>query len=242
MTQVFDLNGEERTLEWLAQMYDGCKVIPARIKPGDTQVWKLAAIYITEGPAVFKFEARRDGGPAVGQPVAFTYPNVENPNSSLPAVPYDNRWADRAVIDRTNDAGYYGAGLGIYYGPLYHGWILSSAPSDLLSGAGMKGSTEHRGPLHGVWVLEDVEPTHTTLRDALLYKGEKALLIQYNPTAALQKRIFADGFVPNSNEFSFAWPEGVSYVAQRAESLTTGEVRVYYCKKGNWDTVEFVTR
>ena len=38
-------------------------------------------------------------------------------------------------------------------------------------------------------------------RDKLLAAGAKAQVIQFNPQAALQKRIFADGFLPNSPEF-----------------------------------------
>lgn len=66
-----------------------------------------------------------------------------------------------------------------------------------------------------------------------------AQVIQFNPDAALQKRIFADGFVPNSPEFSFAHG-AVQYVAQRAEHLATGAVRVYYAQYGLWDDVRFV--
>jgi hypothetical protein len=51
-----------------------------------------------------------------------------------------------------------------------------------------------------------------------LTEGEKNQLIQFNPNAALQKRIFADGFVPNSKEFGIQ-VSGTSYAAQRAENL-----------------------
>jgi hypothetical protein len=110
-----------------------------------------------------------------------------------------------------------------------------------LSGTGMKGGTNHEGPLHGVWMLEDVEPEHATLHDALVWNAEKNQVIQFNPEAALQKRIFAAGFVPNSPEFDIEFRD-VAYVAQRAEHLGTGEVRVYYCKDGNWSAVQYVVR
>ena len=65
--------------------------------------------------------------------------------------------------------------------------------------------------------------------------------MQFNPNAAIQKRIMADGFVPNSQEFSLE-VGGRRYVGQQAENLRTGEVRVYYVQEGLWDDVKFVGR
>ncbi len=79
------------------------------------------------------------------------------------------------------------------------------------------------------------------LHEKLLAAGEQAQVIQFNPDAALQKHIFADGFVPNSPEFELE-VDDVSYVGQRAEALGTGEVRVYYVVKGHWDQVTFARR
>ncbi len=76
---------------------------------------------------------------------------------------------------------------------------------------------------------------------ALLAEGEQRQVIQFNPAAALQKRIFADGFVPNSPEFS-APVGGVSYTAQRAENLASGEVRVYYVAGSDWGNVQAAVR
>jgi hypothetical protein len=75
----------------------------------------------------------------------------------------------------------------------------------------------------------------------LLARGEANQVIYFNPDAALQKRIFADGFVPNSGEFRMTF-EGAEYIAQRAEHLGTGAVRVYYVRAGDWDNVRFVQR
>jgi hypothetical protein len=77
--------------------------------------------------------------------------------------------------------------------------------------------------------------------DILLAEGQRRQVIQFNPTAALQKRIFADRFVPNSSEFYLA-VAGVEYAGQRAESLSTGTVRVYYVPKGDWGNVRYVQR
>ena len=76
---------------------------------------------------------------------------------------------------------------------------------------------------------------------ALLAEGEARQVIQFNPSAALQKRVFADGFVPNSPEFSLT-VNGVAYAGQRAENLGSGVVRVYYVVVGDWGNVQTVTR
>lgn len=80
-----------------------------------------------------------------------------------------------------------------------------------------------------------------TLPAVLLQEAESRQVIQFNREAALQKRIFADGFVPNSPEFEVEHG-GVRYLAQRAEHLASGEVRVYHVKWGDWGNVTFVVR
>ncbi len=82
---------------------------------------------------------------------------------------------------------------------------------------------------------------HTGLREALVAAGRANQSIAFNPGAAIQRRIFADGFVPNSPEFSVE-SSGLRYVGQQAEQLRTGEVRVYYVQEGRWDDVQFVGR
>ena len=79
------------------------------------------------------------------------------------------------------------------------------------------------------------------LGDLLLAEAERQQVIQFNPNAALQKQIFAAGFVPNSPEFRLT-QTGTTWAAQRAEHLGTGEVRVYHAAVGNWGNVRFVTR
>lgn len=80
-----------------------------------------------------------------------------------------------------------------------------------------------------------------TLPQALVQRGDAAQVLAFNKNAALQKVIFRDGFVPNSPEFTLPF-EGKSYLAQRAENLDSGEVRVYYCEMGHFDKVEFVKK
>jgi hypothetical protein len=66
-------------------------------------------------------------------------------------------------------------------------------------------------------------------------------MIRFDPRAALQRRIFADGFVPNSPEFDVQI-NGVRYRVQRAEHLKTGKVRVYYAQVSDWSNVRFFER
>lgn len=245
MTKIFDLDGTERSAEWLAANYDGCAVLPANTE-GASEVWRLAAVFVTEGPALFKAETRRKAGPnvvpATYQPVAFTWPSLTVPSQDLAALPSNpHNWSDRGVLDRTNADGLVGFGLGPVYGPFYHAWVFSSVPSDCLTKTGMRGGTNHRGPLHGVWALEPVEPSHASLREALLWRGERAQVIEFNPAAAIQARIFADGFVPNSPEFEVTFG-GLLYIAQRAEHLSSGEVRIYYCRFNDWRNVLYERR
>ena len=60
-------------------------------------------------------------------------------------------------------------------------------------------------------------------------------------TASVQQRILAACLVPKSPEFEVEHG-GVRYVAQRAEHLGTGEVRVCYAPVSNDSDVAFVAR
>ncbi len=75
----------------------------------------------------------------------------------------------------------------------------------------------------------------------MLAEAEKHQAIRFNPNAALQKRIFADGFVPNSPEFPLLYA-GVNYTGQRSENLGDGRVRVYYAVTGQWYDVRYAQR
>lgn len=252
MTRVYDIDGTEKDENWLRETWEGCEVLKANIPQGVTEWWKLEAVYCTTGPATLKAEVRRDGHQADNQPVVATWPNLTNPSSDLELLPANqHKWAQRGVIQRTEASGLTGFGLGggkeydkqgkevETYGPWYSMWVFSSVPSDLLHNAGMMGGTNHNGPLHGVWVLTPVEVTYATLLEALQKTAQKEQRIQFNPDAALQKAIFAAGFVPNSPEFPLSFG-GVDYIGQRAERLDTGEVRVYNCPVGLYDQVTFV--
>ncbi len=79
------------------------------------------------------------------------------------------------------------------------------------------------------------------VQDALLTAATVNQVMRFNPTASLQRQIFADHLAPNSDEFDILC-EGASYRAQRAEDLATGKVRVYYCKVPDWMNVLYVER
>jgi len=79
------------------------------------------------------------------------------------------------------------------------------------------------------------------LEDVLLAEAKAHQVIQFEPNAALQRCIFADGFVPSSPEFDIQVND-VRYRAQRAEHLGSGKVRLYYAKAPDWDNVRFVER
>jgi hypothetical protein len=75
----------------------------------------------------------------------------------------------------------------------------------------------------------------------MLAEAERHQAIRFNPAAALQRRIFAEGFVPNSPEFAMPYA-GINFTGQRAEHLGTGRVRVYYAITDQWNDVRFVQR
>ena len=83
--------------------------------------------------------------------------------------------------------------------------------------------------------------TYPTLAAQIVGEAEKRQVIEFNPQAALQKAIFAAGFVPNSPGFETV-REGVRYIAQRAEHLNSGEVRIYFVKVGDWGNVAYQVR
>ena len=62
-------------------------------------------------------------------------------------------------------------------------------------------------------------------------------LICFNPEATIQRQIVQDGFAPNSGEFEMEFGPA-RYVAQQAEHLRTGKVRVYFVKRDQWQRVQ----
>jgi hypothetical protein len=101
-------------------------------------------------------------------------------------------------------------------------------------------SFEHLGGVvDRLEAFQELDPP--TLEDKLLATAAAEQVIEFNPRAALQKEIFAHGFVPNSPEFEVEH-DGVHYVAQRAEHMGSGEVRVYHVPVGDWSNVVYIRR
>ncbi len=91
-------------------------------------------------------------------------------------------------------------------------------------------------------MADDADTTQRAALSAqLIAEAAQRQVISFDPGAALQKRIFDDGYVPNSPEFDIE-NKGVRYRAQQAEHLQTGERRVYYAASGDWSNVHFVSR
>lgn len=76
--------------------------------------------------------------------------------------------------------------------------------------------------------------------DAAVLKAAaaEAQCLYPNPDAALQKVMFADGFIPVGNETEVT-TGGLVYICQKADSLSTGASRCYYVVKGDWANVEW---
>lgn len=78
------------------------------------------------------------------------------------------------------------------------------------------------------------------LRGHMMEEGLKNRVMALNPMAALQKAIFADGYLPTSREFWTSY-EGSSFAGQMAENLTNGERRVYFAEVDDWNNIHYVT-
>lgn len=241
--RVYDVTGTERDMAWLRQKYGNVRFLDA----GAGVKFRLVRVDETSGPATIMVRVLdAQGGNQNRQPVANHWPDPDLP--SLSGGGLQTLWHPRAAVQQT-DGGHtgFGIGTGSYIRNFEEGgphtlWVLSpSLKSDGLAGVGMLGGTNHDGPLSMVFQIGEDVPQFEALDEALLWHGEQAQVIQFNPSAALQRRIFADGFVPNSPEFDVTW-NAARYVAQRAEHLASGEVRIYYVLEGRWDDVRFVVR
>ena len=121
--------------------------------------------------------------------------------------------------------------------------VTKQGMSDAVKGIGMpEGEHDSVGVVFREvrWAdWQSAAPDFVTLDEALRWHADKAQRIQFNPSAALQKVIYADGYHINSSEFDMAHG-GVAYRCQRAEDLGTGMVRCYSCIVPNWDTVAYI--
>lgn len=133
------------------------------------------------------------------------------------------------------------------YPPIPGPWSMTKAPgmADILTGAGLP--VNNHVTTFGVWQAirwGDLQPTYTTLRDALLGEAARHWKIELNPNASLQRTITQTGapaYVPVTAEYDVTFG-GVAYVAQAGEHMTTGDVRVWYCPKSNYGDIRYETR
>lgn len=92
-------------------------------------------------------------------------------------------------------------------------------------------------------VVPPPPPDNTVLHQLLLDEAERRIALRFNPTAALQRAIFAgdmEQFTPNSPEFTVTH-DNKTYVAQRAEN-GRGLVRVYFVPVGDWGNIRYAER
>lgn len=152
------------------------------------------------------------------------------------------------TVPHEKPAGEPAANFAMWAKNTYTVWITGrdAATSERVSGFHMP--FNHHVTFRLWWELAEVPADDATEPDeehdlptALVEEAEARQVMQFNPDAALQKAIFADGFVPNSEEFELEVAD-TTYVAQRAEHLATGKVRVYYVERGDWENVQHVVR
>jgi hypothetical protein len=230
-------------MAWLRSKYGNVRYLDA----GAGRKFRLVRIDETSGPATIVVRVLDERGDNQnGQPVANHWPDNELP--SLASGGLKTLWEQRAIVQRT-EGGHTGFGFGggsvirdLTIGGPHTLWVLSpTLPSDGLAGVGWLGGTPHDGPLSMVFQIGEDKPVFDTLPKALLWGAAQAQVLQLNPSAAIQKVIFADGYIPTSPEFDVTFQDW-EFVAQRAERLDTGMVRVYYCERDDWQNVRYFTR
>lgn len=106
--------------------------------------------------------------------------------------------------------------------------------------AGLPGySTTAKVPVRGATPPQGGDPLSEDEK-AIVAAGEAAQVMRLNPSAAIQREMLAQGFVPTSNEHDVRGSR--EFVSQRGERLADGAVRFFYCIKGAWNAVYTVDR
>jgi len=146
--KVFDLEGNERDMEWAASRY-GVEVVRTATDPNQA-AYRLVALRAKEGPAALVTQVLdEDGRPIEGQDVALYWPDAPDPPEPPTEITsYD--WYPQFVHGLTNLNGDVGPGMGAggYFGVgeggPYAVWVRSKTfPSDLVQGLGMIAGTNH---------------------------------------------------------------------------------------------------
>ena len=234
--EVYDLSGNLRDWDWLVANYGDMPYVPADAANFEPY-FRLVRVRETQGAASLNVRTLDADGRPGQYDVTLHWPDAEYHDSGC-ATMYDNCY----ILQRTNNDGYtiFGLGSGAVYNPPAVGphatWVCSTLKSDGLDGIGMLEGTDRRGILELVFQIVTKQPQYQSLEEALKTEADARQCISLNPGAALQKAIYADGFVPVENEFELEY-DGERYMAQKAEQLGTGEARVYYTPFGVWTPV-----
>lgn len=159
--QIFDRQGQERDWDWLVASYGAIRVKRAQVPEGVTKVYRIVKLQDVEGPAVQVVNVSdQENNPIQGTRVVRRWPDAPQ----LPAWPAPiSMWYEQGVYGGTNENGDVGFGMGHgdYYFVPEEGascvWVAArKGPSDLISGLGMLGGTNHRH-LDVYYQLQDVK-------------------------------------------------------------------------------------
>lgn len=146
--KVFDQEGQEQDWGWLQQNFGG--IILQRVQAGGAAAaYRIVRVQDAEGAAALTAAVvDEQGRPLKKIRVARSWPDAPD----LPSWPSPvSIWRDMGVYGETDSKGRigFGMGRGDYYTPPGRGasclWVADeTGPSDLISGLGMLGLTNHR--------------------------------------------------------------------------------------------------
>lgn len=144
---VYDQNGNEQSWGWLVTNFGPVAVERSAAAGG--QVFRIVELRDSEGPAVLNVTVRgADSQPLAGVNVARYWPDAPQLPDWPPPI---SRWQPRGVFGETKPDGTigFGIGRGDYYWPPKGGvsavWVADArGPSDMMTGLGMLGGTNHR--------------------------------------------------------------------------------------------------
>ena len=150
----------KRNMAWLEQAYWPIEVLepPDEDKARYGGWFRLESITVTAGDATLTVEVFDENGkPMPGMWVANFWPDAPDPIPEGLA----SRWKEVADLKRTDERGQHGYGLGpgsyvrdVNVGGPHWVWVVSPfKPSTCAGRLGMKGGTNHEGPLRVRFVL-----------------------------------------------------------------------------------------
>ena len=151
-------------------------------------------------------------------------------------------WETRAIHQFTDSNGYTGFGLGTgsYIKDVAEGgphtiWVLSpSLSSDGLTGVGMLGGTNHRGPLSLVFQID--RDDFATLDEAIIHTAKASQRMAHNFEAAIQRKALANGHWLVGDEVDVTWRGDWRGVTQLAVDPRLGREYAYFASNlsGEW--------